>query len=231
MPPSNNPNQNLPHLTTTLAHTIPEEITSLHLISDSIAQQRQTASRAILFHPLTLTLLTLTILLLSQHLYQTPPDWPLLLTTSTGSIATILLFTRYTTRGYLDEAERIGTWRWLYSNNHQSNSNPPPSHHQYRTSKDPETSARDRDLILISKFGDKIIGTLVLRAVDTLSELDEHVSIPERTKMGVLEAGTTVGVIRAWTGEGVAGAGFFGETCEFEGVWVGSWEWGDEGEG
>ncbi|OGM45102.1 hypothetical protein ABOM_006670 [Aspergillus bombycis] len=200
MPSPNNPNQNLPDLTTILAHTIPEKITSLRLISDSIAQQRQTASRAILFYPPTLTLLTLTLLLISQHLYQTPFNWPLLLTTGTGSIATILLLTRYTTRGYLDEGERVGTWRWLFTNHYtNSDSSQPPNQHP--TSEDPEPQDRDRekDLIFISKFGERIIGTLVLRAVDTVSELDEHVSFPERAKIGVLGGRSTVGVIRAWT--------------------------------
>ncbi|KAE8341981.1 hypothetical protein BDV24DRAFT_131143 [Aspergillus arachidicola] len=174
MPPKNDTDQPLPNLTTILAQTATEKATSLHLISDSIAQQRQTASRAILIHLLTLALLSLILALLSQHLYKTPSDWILFLTTATGYIATLLLLTRYITRGYLDEAERVGKWRWLYSNHHH-NSNPPQD--QNPTCNDPRTMDRDRDrdLILITKFGDRIIGTLVLRVVDTVSILEEHV--------------------------------------------------------
>ncbi|KAK6819135.1 hypothetical protein RU639_008028 [Aspergillus parasiticus] len=197
MPPKNDTDQPLPNLTTILAQTATEKTTSLHLISDSIAQQRQTASRAILLHPLTLTLLSLILALLSQHLYKTPSDWILLLTTATDCIATLLLFTRYITRGYLDQAERVGTCRWLYSNRrHNSNS----LQNQNSTSNDPRTIDRDRDLILITKFGDRIIGTLVLRVVDTVSELEEHVCVPEeRLRIGVVGNRIKVGVIRAWT--------------------------------
>ncbi|RAQ51075.1 hypothetical protein AFGD_003467 [Aspergillus flavus] len=198
MPPNNNPNQPLSHLTTILARTTTEKITSLHLISDSIAQQRQTASRAILLHPLTLTLLSLILVLLSQHFYKTTSDWILLLTTTTGCIATLISFTRYITSGYLDEAERVGTWRWLYSNHHH-NSNPPQN--QIPNSNDPRTidMGKDGDLILITKFGYRIIGTLVLRVADTVSELDEHIFVPEeRLRIGVLGNGIKIGVIRAW---------------------------------
>lgn len=199
MPPNNNPNQPLSHLTTILARTTTEKITSLHLISDSIAQQRQTSSCAILLHPLTLTLLSLILVLLSQHFYKTTSDWILLLTTTTtGCIATLLSFTRYITSGYLDEAERVGIWGWLYSNHHH-NSNPPQN--QIPTSNDPRTidMGKDGDLILITKFGYRIIGTLVLRVVDTVSELDEHIFVPEeRLRIGVLGNGIKIGVIRAW---------------------------------
>ncbi|KAE8377388.1 hypothetical protein BDV26DRAFT_293234 [Aspergillus bertholletiae] len=116
MPATNYPTQNVPDLTTTLAYTVPKKTASLRLISDRIAQQRQTAARAILLHPQTLILLALTLIILFQCLYKTPSDWPLLLPTATGCISAVLRLTRYATRGYLDEAERVGTWRWLYSN-------------------------------------------------------------------------------------------------------------------
>ncbi|KOC10986.1 hypothetical protein AFLA70_82g003340 [Aspergillus flavus AF70] len=131
--------------------------------------------------PLTLTLLSLILALLSQHFYKTTSDWILLLKTTTGCIATLLSFTRYITNGYLDEAERVGTRRWLYSN-HRHNSNPPQN--QNPTCNDPRTTDRNRDgdLILIAKFGDRIIGTLVLRGCG----------------YRVLGNGIKVGVIQAW---------------------------------
>ncbi|KAE8352288.1 hypothetical protein BDV28DRAFT_149149 [Aspergillus coremiiformis] len=167
-----------PTLTTTLAHTVSDQITSLHLISDSIAQQRQTTSLALLQHPQTLTLLSLTLLLISKLLYKTPQDAPLLLTTYTGTITTLLLAIRYLTRRYLDEAERVGTWRWLY---------------------EPEVDiepTQPEDLILISKFDEKIIGTLVLRPVHGTTSTSRHVSEKDRAD---LTDGVPVAVIRAWT--------------------------------
>jgi hypothetical protein len=48
------PLENIPPLTTTLATTTEDKIEALRLVADSVAQQRQLASKAVILHPLTI---------------------------------------------------------------------------------------------------------------------------------------------------------------------------------
>ncbi|KAB8237184.1 uncharacterized protein BDW43DRAFT_307461 [Aspergillus alliaceus] len=176
------PTTNLPSLTTTLATATPETINALHLISDSIAQQRQTAARSIIHHPKTRLLLTIFLFLILTTLYKDPSSWPLLLTATTASFLTFLLSIRYITHGYLDEAERVGTLAWLGSDEH------PPS---------TSVTNGDSDSVLVSKYGGNVIGTIVLRAVG-FGQLGGHISLERCRELGIT-ARAPVGVIRAWT--------------------------------
>lgn len=92
---------------------------------------------------------------LTQCFYKTASDLPLLFTTAAGITMGFLVTVRWLTQGYLNAAEEIN-WDWLAD-----------------------------DQILITKFGDDIIGALVLR-------WEKGEGRGNRKKKGR-------GVIRAWT--------------------------------
>ncbi|RHZ69236.1 hypothetical protein CDV55_100026, partial [Aspergillus turcosus] len=74
----------IPALKTYPATTKNNQIPALRLIADSVAQQRQTAARAIIFHPLWLSILAALIAVVYKALYSGPADLPLIGTTSAG---------------------------------------------------------------------------------------------------------------------------------------------------
>jgi ribosomal protein S18 acetylase RimI-like enzyme len=85
------------------------------------------------------------------------------------------------TGGYIFEAERIGTWKWLDEGRD-----------------DPNTSiniAGDSDEILLTRFGDEVIGTIVIRGHRDASS--SPASSPRKSRRG--QAFPTKGVIRGWT--------------------------------
>ncbi|KAF7585156.1 hypothetical protein BBP40_012063, partial [Aspergillus hancockii] len=169
--------QQPPPLTTTLTTTTTDQIAALHLISDSVAQQRQNASLALSRNPITLLLLLASLLCIHLNLSTaTTTDWTTLLITYTTTLTIFLLTIRYLTSGYLSEAEKVGTWAWLRARN------------------------RHPDLIVVTKFGDKVIGALVLRGIYTPGELEEHAEHQsDRERARIRGLGLPVGVIRAWT--------------------------------
>ncbi len=163
----------LPDLTTKPAVSEDDKIEALHQIADSVAQQRQLASTAIIFHPLTLCAFVLLFGLTYQHFYKGAySDFAIIGTTSAGIIMALLVTVRWFTGGYLFEAERVGTWKWLNEGRDGAESR----------------IVGSQDDILITKFGDEIIGTIVVRGVrDT----------PSSSGKGRKNAPTT-GSIRAW---------------------------------
>ncbi|KAK5060229.1 hypothetical protein LTR84_010114 [Exophiala bonariae] len=142
-----------PPLTTTLALTLDDKVEALHLLADSVAQQRQLASKATIFHPSTLSLLILALGLVYQYFYHgAQSDLALVGTTGAGIVMSALITVRWLTGGYIEEAERIGTWKWLNLGRDEGNGN---------------TNAiiGEEDEILLTRFGDEVIGTLFLRGV------------------------------------------------------------------
>lgn len=178
--------QPTPPLTTRTTTDETEIISSLRLIADSIAQQRQTAARRFLTHPLYLTVLTFALYLVYRLVYHGPDDRGTLLTTWSGCLMASLLVAQYQTARYIEAAERTGTFRWLFQGDDTS-SMKPADQPEYDLSSLP-------DHILVTTLGDEIIGTLILR--------------PERrANSGAVAAGEdsgrggdeTVGAVRAWT--------------------------------
>ncbi|OAL37133.1 hypothetical protein AYO20_03611 [Fonsecaea nubica] len=168
------PLDSIPELTTKPAVTEDDKIEALHLIADSVAQQRQLASSAIIFHPLTLALLVLLLGLAYQHLYKgASSDWVIIGTTSAGTLMAVLITVRWLTSGYIFEAERVGTWKWL--NEGRDNSE--------------KGIVGSEDEILLTRFGDDIIGTIVVRGVR-----DAPGSSGKSRKNAPI-----TGYIRAWT--------------------------------
>lgn len=180
-------------LTSSVADSEDEKIASLRLIADSIAQQRQTAAKAIILHPAWLLTITLCLAFTYRILYTNPSDWPTIALTWTGCIMSGLVAVRYLTASYLEHAERTGTWKWLYEGaGHAAGAR----------------AVMSRDQVLVTKLGGEIIGVLVLRAVYTSAGIEPHIHGARHFVRGQ-EMYFPVGVIRAWTvqrryrGEGV----------------------------
>ncbi|KAE9968190.1 hypothetical protein BLS_005973 [Venturia inaequalis] len=149
------PLDSIPPLTYEVADDEDDLIEGLKLVADSVAQQRQTSSRILIFHPLNMALYIAFMAVLTQYFYETASDLPLLFTTASGITMGFLVTVRWLTQGYLNAAEEIN-WDWLAD-----------------------------DQVLISKFGDEIIGALVLR-------WEKGEGRGNKKKKGR-------GVIRAWT--------------------------------
>ncbi|KAJ5771762.1 hypothetical protein N7520_002291 [Penicillium odoratum] len=101
-------------LETTPAATQQDLICSLHLIADSIAQQRQLASKSILHNQFYWAILILVFEYLYRVLWITPADWILVLILWICGVIFTLSAIKMWTGGYLDEAERVGRWSWLF---------------------------------------------------------------------------------------------------------------------
>jgi Acetyltransferase (GNAT) family len=159
----------VPPLTTSVL-TDPEDcILALKLVADSVAQQRQTASRAIIFHPIFAAVWVVVNALVFQWLYKDLGDLGIAVCTAGGMTMAMLVAVRMMTGGYLTEAETI-TWAWLSN---------------------PETG--DEDLLIGSKFGEDVIGALALR----LERPGGGVGGKKKGK--VVKTGKGKGIIRAWT--------------------------------
>ncbi|KAL8807955.1 MAG: hypothetical protein Q9182_000421 [Xanthomendoza sp. 2 TL-2023] len=107
-PPSTKLNTaDLPTLTTYPTTTFSEKTSALRLVADSIAQQRQSASFALITHPYPLSALILLLGILSQYL-----DYATFATTAGGVVMILLLGVRMVTGGYISLAETIN-FAWL----------------------------------------------------------------------------------------------------------------------
>lgn len=114
-----------------------EKQDALRLVADSIAQQRQTASAAIIFHPLCLAGLV-TMCAGVYHQYQ-HAGYGTVMTMLSGVVIVYLSFVRFYTSRYIDMAEKF---RWK----------------EYITGPDGK-----EDTIIAAVFGEEMIGTVVLR--------------------------------------------------------------------
>ncbi|KAL8761973.1 MAG: hypothetical protein Q9184_001959 [Pyrenodesmia sp. 2 TL-2023] len=105
--PSPSASDPLPTLATYPATTPSDRTSALHLIADSIAQQRQLAAQALITHPYPFSITILLLGLLGHYL-------PLytFITTAAGTIMALLLAVRYIASPYLTLAESIN-FNWL----------------------------------------------------------------------------------------------------------------------
>jgi hypothetical protein len=160
-------------LTTTLATTTEDKIEALRLVADSVAQQRQFASKALIFHPLTIAVAVGLLAVVGQWLYDgTTSSYGTIATTYAGIIMAVLLGVRWASGGYIDLAEDVGTWKWF----------------------DKGSAPGKEDDIIFSKFGEEAIGALVLRGVKS----DDGSSVGSPRKKRQTNTGLK-GVIRGWT--------------------------------
>ncbi|KAM7203820.1 acetyltransferase [Naviculisporaceae sp. PSN 640] len=176
----------IPPLSLDILTTQPEKVDALRLIADSIAQQRQSASLSLVFHPLLLSVLLAALALVYQYAWvsrKPTPDLGTTLTLASGTIMTYLLAIRYVVSPYITHAESL----------------------KYDFLINPDTG--EEDLVIGTKWDGKLIGATVLRleppAVSSPSS-------KRKSKSGPSFKGGK-GVIRAWTtklryrGRGVGG--------------------------
>ena len=179
--PVEDPLADIPPLATFLVESEADKIAALRLIADSIAQQRQAASRILIFHPLNIAAYVLVLGLVSQLLFRVRDDLPLLFTTAGGVTMAALVVVRSAVGGYLFLAEKI-TLRWLRSN------------YGSEAGHDDED-----DNIIVTRFGNEIIGAVVLRLIPA-----EHQTGKSRKRRPVVANGEAVdfhgkALVRAWT--------------------------------
>jgi hypothetical protein len=136
----NDPLADVPELVTYAATDTTERVAALKLIADSIAQQRQIASRAVIYSPITLAAYIATMATTSQVLYRSRKDLTVVMTTCLGLSMAFLMAAQWATVGYLRAAESI-SWGWL------------------------RDESGKEDLVVVTRWGKEIIGSLVVRLV------------------------------------------------------------------
>lgn len=112
--PADERNPTVGFMETTISNNEEELIEALHLITDSIAQQRQIAASSIMHHPLYFLFLVIMAEYLWRSLYFSQHDLIMVAITWLVGVAVSMHFVKMVTSKYLDEAERVGTWTWLF---------------------------------------------------------------------------------------------------------------------
>ncbi|KAB5572039.1 acetyltransferase [Coniochaeta sp. 2T2.1] len=165
----------IPPLTLDILTTTPEKTSALKLVADSIAQQRQLASRALVFHPLCLTVLAGLLAGAYQIAWVRGDrrDLGTLVTLCSGAVMSYLMAVRYAASGYIRLAEGVG-YDFL------------------RT----EDGVGEEDLVLGSKYGGEVVGALVLR-LEPAAHHSSGNNSKKKSRAAALKGGK--GVIRAWT--------------------------------
>ena len=167
-------------LTTSITTSPQLKTEALHLIADSIAQQRQTASRTLIFHPLSLSLYVAILAVLSNYMWHDNSDLPLVFTTTAGLCMTVLIGIRTITQGYLSHAEAM-KWSWLRSEGGIG-----------ELGEDIAMRASD-DAVIVTQFGEEMIGAVVVRL-----EPSEQIGAKKSRGGKRSTQGGTV-LIRGWT--------------------------------
>ncbi|KAG9233082.1 hypothetical protein BJ875DRAFT_505581 [Amylocarpus encephaloides] len=172
------PLDGVPDLTTAILSTTEDKTLALKLVADSVAQQRQIASRAMIFHPLTVAIWVLALGLVSRYFYKQADDIGIVLTTCGGATMAGLIAVRGLASGYLSLAEELG-WGFLTS----------------------EKGNGEEDIVLGSRYGDELIGALVLRLERNPPSPLGSSNGSKRKGSGNNKHGKTggQGIIRAWT--------------------------------
>ncbi len=195
-----NNNDLLSPITTTQALDPETQTTALDLISDSVAQQRQVASNAVIFNPITLVLYIAIVAIIHRTFYRgRTGDLAIVLTAVAGVTVAGLLTVRWMVDGYLAEAETVRTWSWLRDGDGYDDYN------------------HNKTAVLITKSGDEVIAALVISGVaDANSSLksssgggnggagkkghrSNHIGGGGGGGAGASGTAKTKAVIRAWT--------------------------------
>ncbi|CAK7267237.1 hypothetical protein SEPCBS119000_002444 [Sporothrix epigloea] len=163
-----------------------DKVDALKLVADSIAQQRQTASRSMVFHPLNVAGLSATLGVAYQ--LNSNRDLGVNLSIMSGIIMAYLMTIRYFTAQYIPLAEDL-KWDWILPIKDDGELDPDA----------------EEDKIIGAKYGNEIIGALVLRLVPSTSEqtLAAAGSTNSRRKRSPSSLNNYYtgghGVVRAWT--------------------------------
>ncbi|KAH7160758.1 hypothetical protein EDB81DRAFT_642581 [Dactylonectria macrodidyma] len=162
-------NIDIPPLSLEVLESRRDKVDGLRLVADSIAQMRQRASVALVFHPLCLAGLSAALATIYQFGFISSLDAGVSMTVSCGVFMSYLMGIRYLAGGYVSLAERL-RWGWLRADD------------------------GEEDTILAARYNDEIIGSLVLRLEPNPAAL----AGPKRKYRSVALRGGK-GVIRAWT--------------------------------
>ncbi|KAF5677357.1 gnat family protein [Fusarium heterosporum] len=114
-----------------------EKKAALKLVVDSVAQQQQTASRTIIFHPASLSIFA-AVLAIAHYGAGVSKDLSAMLTIYPGVIITYLVAIRYLTSAYIRIAEGTDWLDWLKNDGVE-------------------------DTIIGARFGEDVIGAVILR--------------------------------------------------------------------
>lgn len=196
---------------TFIARTDEDLIAALQLISDSVAQQHQIAARALLTHPAYWSFLLLTIPYFYVEWYHDTSDWPFIIVTWVGVLMSTMAVIKWVVRGYLDAAERVGRWSWLYGDQWVRNRFGRSMSLDSQTTRgnglsnarvdcDPDFKI---DYVFVTKEQDKIIAALVIRMTKTWtlnSNPTPHTLNPSTRKTQTTHLQKKA-LIRAWTVE------------------------------
>jgi GNAT superfamily N-acetyltransferase len=126
------PLADIPELHSYMARDEADKTAALKLVADSVAQMRQTANSALIFHPLNLALAVGLMAFVARWLYDRDHDWSLVGTSCAGVLMALLAGYRWCTQDYLHTAESIN-WDWVEGSD-----------------------------IIVTKFGEEIIGTVIV---------------------------------------------------------------------
>lgn len=132
-----NPLDGVPTLVTTTLTAEEDKVAALKLVADSIAQQRQYASRLLIFHPVIIAVYIGILAVINQYLWKSRGELGVVLTTTAGITMAGLVAVRSYTAPYIHTAE---AFNWNFA-----------------------THEGEEDIIIGSRYGDEIIGATILR--------------------------------------------------------------------
>lgn len=161
-PPSDPVPDDLPPLSVSVLDGKSDKVDALKLIADSVAQQRQSASRHMVFHPYLLAILALALGIAYEISWRIKRDLGMALMLHSGVIMMYLLAIRYFTGRYVQVAESV-KWSWML------------------------TGDREEDTVIGVRFGSDLIGALVLRLEPNPSNLGK-----KRARQSLLKGGRGV---------------------------------------
>lgn len=133
---SENPLAGIPDLDSYVTESEQEKLAALKLVADSVAQMCQIANRTLMFHPLNLAVFLAFLAWIGNYLNNNRSDVGIVFTTSAGLIMAGMVTVRWITNPYIAAAEGINL------------------------------GLLENADVLVSKFGDEVIGTVILGWVD-----------------------------------------------------------------
>ncbi|KAI1632264.1 hypothetical protein F4809DRAFT_628562 [Biscogniauxia mediterranea] len=177
-PPTDPVPDDLPPLSTSVLESKTDKVDALNLVADSIAQQRQTAAFHLIFHPYLLGLLAVGLGIAYQYSWRVKRDLGTALLTHSAVVMIYLLAIRYCTGQYIQVAEGL-RWSWLEP--------------------DDGGGSGEEDTVIGVRFGQDLIGALVLRLEPRHGSGSGAAALTSRRRgrASFLRGGK--GVIRAWT--------------------------------
>lgn len=122
----------VPELKSYMTDDDEEKVTAMKLVADSVAQMRQGANRALIFHPLNMAVAIAVASLIARFMINRKHDVITVATTCSGLLMVCLALCRFATQGYIVAAEAIN-WEWLGNAD-----------------------------VIVTKFGDELIGTVII---------------------------------------------------------------------